>query len=182
MLLLLFIRCILTLLFVTGADHDSRDLSASHSATERSESNKINASLLALKECMRGLGELQTAPGKRLPFRDSKLTRLLKPILLPSISSSRALPSGVPKSVAVMIATVSPSVSLEKATCSTLRYAQMVTGADLQNKSSTAKTKATPNSGLRAFRLAQKQKQSQDDGGALPCNAASSAGTASMVV
>lgn len=158
----------LTLVDLAGADHDTRDLSSLHSATERSESNKINSSLLALKECMRGLGELQSTPNKRLPFRDSKLTRLLKPILLP-ISAHKS-PSAGPKSVAVMIATVSPSVSLEKATCNTLRYAQMVTGikAKLANAGvldGTIVVKSSPraNSGLSAFRIAQKQKMSSDD-------------------
>ena len=50
---------------------------ANSNINTRMESMEINKSLLALKECIRALGH----KGKRLPFRDSKLTLVLNRLL-----------------------------------------------------------------------------------------------------
>lgn len=61
------------------------------------EGAKINRSLLALANCINALGD-KKSKGKFIPFRDSKLTRLLKDSL-----------SGNSKTV--MIVTISPAAS-----------------------------------------------------------------------
>lgn len=105
------------LLFIdlAGADNDSRDLSNEHSAQQRTESTAINKSLLALKECIRGLVGKDTS----IPFRNSKLTRVLEPVLRPPRSNSES----------VMLVNVSPGKHLEKNTLNTLRYGQLVAEA-----------------------------------------------------
>lgn len=80
----------------------------------RLEGAEINKSLLALKECIRALD--QDSP--HLPFRQSKLTLVLKDSLLGSTTNSLCQ--------TCMIATVSPSVSNFEHTLNTLRYADRV--------------------------------------------------------
>jgi hypothetical protein len=72
----------------------------------RLEGADINQSLLALKECIRALDQ----GAKHLPFRQSKLTQVLKD-------------SFVGNSRTVMIATVSPNNLACEHTLNTLRYA-----------------------------------------------------------
>jgi hypothetical protein len=105
------------LLFVdlAGADNDGRDLSDEHSVQQRNESTAINKSLLALKECIRGL----VGQDAQVPFRNSKLTRVLEPVLRPPRSNSES----------VMLVNVSPANHLEKNTVNTLRYGQLVAQA-----------------------------------------------------
>ena len=81
----------------------------------RLEGSKINKSLLALGNCITVLGSLSTAgptaaSNVHVPYRDSKLTRLLKESLGGNTRT-------------VMIATVSPSVMCFEETVSTLKYA-----------------------------------------------------------
>ncbi|KAJ2800882.1 hypothetical protein H4R20_003895 [Coemansia guatemalensis] len=73
------------------------------------EGAEINKSLLALKECIRAL-DLNK---KHLPFRQSKLTQVLKDSF---IGNSRAC----------MVATISPNTSNSDNTLNTLRYADRV--------------------------------------------------------
>jgi len=105
-----------TLLFIdlAGADNDDRDLSSAHTAQQRNESTAINKSLLALKECIRGL----VARDAQIPFRNSKLTRVLEPVLRSNAKSS--------KKESVMLVNVGPAQKLEKNTLNTLRYGQLV--------------------------------------------------------
>ncbi|KAJ1444753.1 P-loop containing nucleoside triphosphate hydrolase protein [Pelagophyceae sp. CCMP2097] len=98
----------LTLVDLAGSERgqDTR----SHSRQLRTESAEINKSLLALKECIRGLasGDLH------VPFRASKLTMVLRDSFVR------------PHCKVAMIATVSPSVSSTDHTTNTLRYADRV--------------------------------------------------------
>ncbi|XP_067931549.1 kinesin-like protein KIF12 [Watersipora subatra] len=73
------------------------------------ETNNINKSLLVLGKCISALGDAKKRNG-HIPYRDSKLTKLLSD----SIGGS---------SVTLMIACVSPSKSNQGETMNTLRYA-----------------------------------------------------------
>ncbi|KAK7230403.1 microtubule motor protein [Aureococcus anophagefferens] len=82
----------------------------SHNRQLRTESAEINKSLLALKECIRGLATRDA----HVPFRASKLTMVLRDSFVR------------PHCRVAMIATVSPSVSATDHTINTLRYADRV--------------------------------------------------------
>lgn len=73
------------------------------------EGAKINTSLLALANCINALGD-KTKKGFFVPFRDSKLTRMLKDSL-----------GGNSKTV--MISTICPSSKQFEETVNTLKYA-----------------------------------------------------------
>ncbi|KAL7055445.1 hypothetical protein AAHC03_022562 [Spirometra sp. Aus1] len=74
------------------------------------ECSAINRSLLALKECIRAMGRR----GSYLPFRNSKLTQVLRESFVG------------PRSQTCMIAMVAPSLSCFEHTLNTLRYARRV--------------------------------------------------------
>eukprot|EP00667_Euglena_gracilis_P001896 EG_transcript_1896 len=80
------------------------------------EGIEINRSLLALKECIRALDAPRTLQ-QRIPFRDSKLTEVLRPSFTGTGAESRQT---------VMIATIAPSAADLDHTLNTLRYAYMV--------------------------------------------------------
>ncbi|KAF9183164.1 Kinesin-like protein kif24 [Haplosporangium sp. Z 11] len=86
-----------------GADRGETDVKT------RMEGAEINKSLLALKECIRALDQDK----KHTPFRQSKLTQVLKD-------------SFVGNSRTCMVATVSPNNSNSEHTLNTLRYADRV--------------------------------------------------------
>ena len=73
------------------------------------EGAKINTSLLALANCINALGD-KNKKGSFVPFRDSKLTRMLKDSLGGNCKT-------------IMIATVSPAGSQNEETINTLKYA-----------------------------------------------------------
>jgi len=117
----------LVLVDLAGAEYASLDLkqslpavkavkgksssgAASRSALSISEGKEINSSLLALKECMRALSRGDA----HVPFRNSKLTLLLRRYLRAEASS------------AVCIATVAMTASQQKATNNTLQYAALL--------------------------------------------------------
>lgn len=93
------------------------DLAGSERGTDRkissneikNEGAEINKSLLALKECIRGIEQDK----KHLPFRQSKLTQILKNSL-------------VGESKTCIIATISPSYDNLEHTLNTLRYASRI--------------------------------------------------------
>lgn len=73
------------------------------------EGAKINTSLLALANCINALGD-KSKKGFFVPFRDSKLTRMLKDSLGGNCKT-------------VMIVTISPASSQNEETTNTLKYA-----------------------------------------------------------
>ena len=77
------------------------------------ERQEINKSLMALKECVRAMNLKKD----HVPFRDSKLTMVLRPHLKAHCST------------AIMIANISPSKSHCKKTFNTLSYAALVAKA-----------------------------------------------------
>lgn len=79
------------------------------SAETKVEGAEINKSLLALKECIRGIEQDK----KHLPFRQSKLTQILKN-------------SFIGESKTCILATISPSYENIEHTLNTLRYASRI--------------------------------------------------------
>ncbi|KAJ3178220.1 Kinesin-like protein kif24 [Geranomyces variabilis] len=106
-----------------GADRGETDKQT------RMEGSEINKSLLALKECIRALD----LDSKHTPFRQSKLTQVLKDSF---IGNSRTC----------MIATISPNMSNSEHTLNTLRYADRV--KELKGDSHVADDRATDNSNV----------------------------------
>lgn len=117
----------LCLVDLAGADHDTRDLSAA-TKQELAESAQINSELATLKGVMSGLAKKKG----RLPWRDQKLTMVLKRVLAPPAGGD---------SQALMIACISPSITQERDTLNTLHYAQMVAGAPAKSRAAPAKRK-----------------------------------------
>ena len=87
---------------------------AAHDRQTRLEGAEINKSLLALKECIRGLDERK----RHIPFRGSKLTEVLRD-------------SFEGNSRTVMIAAVTPAAASVVHTLNTLRYAFRVKGLSI---------------------------------------------------
>ena len=96
------------------------------------EGAKINQSLLALANCINALGD-KAKKGFFVPYRDSKLTRLLKDSLGGNCRT-------------VMIANISPSGSQFEETINTLKYA---------NRAKNIKTKQVANKKLVAIHIAE---------------------------
>lgn len=99
-------RSKLSLIDLAGSERGSN---TNNRGIRMQEGAKINRSLLALANCINALGD-RRKKGKFIPYRDSKLTRLLKDSL-----------NG--KSKTVMVVTVSPSSSQFEETLNTLKYA-----------------------------------------------------------
>ena len=97
------------------------DLAGSERAQETQSNNKmritegaeINKSLLALKECIRGLDSRKYGNDNHVPFRNSKLTLVLR---------DSFMPKSVDKAKIIMIACVSPCFNSANHTINTLRY------------------------------------------------------------
>lgn len=99
------------------------------------EGANINRSLLALANCINALGEKHNK-GSYVPYRDSKLTRLLKDSLGGNCRT-------------VMIATVSPGITYVDDTVNTLKYA---------NRAKNIKTKISRNVLKVSHHIAQYNK------------------------
>lgn len=103
-----------------------------HTADRMKETREINISLSILKDCIRGMADLQNAAatGKRfqkpyIPFRQSLLTKVLKHLFDPE--GSRGCQTTV-------LACVNPSFLDTGATKNTLRYADMLRAAQPAHK------------------------------------------------
>lgn len=96
------------------------------------EGAKINQSLLALANCINALGD-KTKKGSFVPYRDSKLTRMLKDSLGGNCKT-------------VMVVTISPASSQFEETLNTLKYA---------NRAKNITTKPTENKKLVEFHIAE---------------------------
>lgn len=81
----------------------------------QAEGAQINQSLLGLKECVRAIDAQkgQAAQGQHVPFRQSKLTMVLRDSFLAS-----------DKVKIIMLACVCPGISSSDHTLNTLRYAE----------------------------------------------------------
>lgn len=101
----------LTLVDLAGTEH--RIDSAEHNAERQKEGAKINASLAALKECIRATA----AKAKFVPFRRNRLTQLLRGCF----AGEHAQPT-------IIIATVSPSSKDTEHSLNTLRHACIMDG------------------------------------------------------
>ncbi|NXK97711.1 KIF2C protein, partial [Formicarius rufipectus] len=111
-----------------GADTSSADRQT------RMEGAEINKSLLALKECIRALGQNKS----HTPFRESKLTQVLRDSFIGTNSRT------------CMIAMISPGMNSCEYTLNTLRYADRVKelsphdgGSDTQNQMETDETETS---------------------------------------
>jgi kinesin family protein 18/19 len=96
------------------------------------EGAKINQSLLALANCINALGD-KNKKGSFVPYRDSKLTRMLKDSLGGNCKT-------------VMIVTISPSSTQFEETLNTLKYA---------NRAKNITTKPVENKKLVEFHIAE---------------------------
>lgn len=111
----------LILVDLAGADSDSRSIGDDgHTLIERKESQAINKSLLALKECIRALTTSSqhnsSTARKAIPFRNSSLTRVLEEVLTPVAKRG---------SRSVMLVNIGPEIDLKTKTINSLRYGQM---------------------------------------------------------
>ena len=144
---------------LAGADSDDRGVDKATSA-ELKESRMINKSLLALKECLRGLhAQHSGGPAKqKLPFRDSAITRLLDEVLVPKRGRD---------SDTVMLVNCAALAALEKKTVNSLRYGQLyATGSAGTARRKPAGAKLGGKQPLPAEPLAEPRPKSDSDGGA----------------
>jgi hypothetical protein len=122
------VRGTLVLADLAGADYDE-GAAARQPAAQRREATEINKSLLALKQCVRGLADGSGVaaagggggggggpPARHQPFRDAKLTHLLKRHLLAR------------ECRAVLVANVGPAGRDVGKTVNTLQYAALMAG------------------------------------------------------
>lgn len=103
------------LLLVDLAGSERAQECQSNNQDRRQEGAEINKSLLALKECLRALDQQkgQASQGQHVPFRQSKLTMVLRDSFLQS-----------EKVKVIMLACICPGSSASDHTLNTLRYAE----------------------------------------------------------
>ncbi len=99
------------------AGSERREDSRMHDAQRRKESAEINSSLMALKECIRARVAADKSGAKvHIPFRDHKLTQLLKQSFTQDDAST------------IVIATISPSSADTEHTLTTLHHSCLMDG------------------------------------------------------
>ena len=116
----------LTLLDCAGSEWSAD--SDAHDARRRRECSDINASLHALKQCVRAHADKVRQGGKgHVPYRDAALTRLLR-------DSFEA--DGGPECRLVMVGCISPGAADVEHTTSTLRTVMELSGAKREKECS----------------------------------------------
>ncbi|KAJ5123044.1 hypothetical protein N7448_009141 [Penicillium atrosanguineum] len=101
-----------------------------HSADRMKETREINISLSILKDCIRGLANMDNSKSSKkpyIPFRQSTLTKVLKHVFDPS---------GNHECRTAVLACIGPSFLDTGATKNTLRYAEMLRSAEMKVVSS----------------------------------------------
>jgi len=116
---------------LAGSEHGNDKSAKKQTRAEQREGKEINQSLFALKEVIRK----QMRGEKRIPFRQSRLTMVMREYLTSEICTT------------MMIANVSPSKQHSNKTLDTLRYALTVA----QTHSSEKKVKKTFKLGAKNF-------------------------------
>lgn len=118
---------ILYLIDLAGSEA-ARDI-FNHTSDRMKETREINISLSVLKDCIRGIADLnnaeKTAKKPYIPYRQSMLTKVLKHLFDPE--RSRSCQTSV-------LACVNPSFLDTGATKNTLRYAEMLRSAQSTQK------------------------------------------------
>lgn len=96
----------------------------SHSAERMKETREINISLSVLKDCIRGISNVDPKSSKKpyIPFRQSMLTKVLKHVFDPSESR---------KCRTAVLACINPSFLDTGASRNTMRYAELLRGPKL---------------------------------------------------
>ena len=99
------------------AGSERRQDSAMHDAQRRKESAEINSSLMALKECIRARVAADKSGAKvHVPYRDNKLTQLLKQSFTRADAST------------IVISTISPSSADTEHTLTTMHHSCLMDG------------------------------------------------------
>ncbi|KAL6935005.1 hypothetical protein ACO0R3_000977 [Hanseniaspora guilliermondii] len=109
----------ITIVDLAGSERASK---AQNKGVRMKEGAMINKSLLALANCINSLTS-EDSDNKHVPFRDSKLTRLLKHVLRQDSNTKT-----------IMIACVSSILRNKDETLNTLMYAKRCMGIDKDNK------------------------------------------------
>ena len=109
----------ITIVDLAGSERASK---AQNKGLRMKEGAMINKSLLALANCINSLTS-EDSDNKHVPFRDSKLTRLLKHVLRQDSQTKT-----------IMIACVSSILRNKDETLNTLMYAKRCMGIDKENK------------------------------------------------
>lgn len=109
----------ITIVDLAGSERASK---AQNKGLRMKEGAMINKSLLALANCINSLTS-EDSDNKHVPFRDSKLTRLLKHVLRQDSETKT-----------IMIACVSSILRNKDETLNTLMYAKRCMGIDKENK------------------------------------------------
>lgn len=111
----------------------ARDI-AQHTADRMKETREISMSLSTLKDCIRGIANVDNTmvagkPSKKpyIPYRQSMLTRVLKHVFDPSASRECRT---------TVLACINPSFLDTGASKNTLRYAEMLRSAEVKTKPS----------------------------------------------